>query len=144
MRIDGAWRLCDDGVMRPVIRGAIRAADGSWVLAPFLADTAADRTVFSFDILRALGLPPVESTDHLEGVGGRAGSVVLATQIQMTRETGETVLFKGQFAAVTDPVALDMSVLGRDITNFFALIVDRPQDLVCLLGQGHRYLIVSP
>jgi hypothetical protein len=36
-----------------------------------------------------------------------------------------------------------MSVLGRDITNFFALIVDRPQEVVCLLGQGHRYLIIS-
>ena len=128
--------------MCPVIRGAIRAADGSWVRAPFLADTAADRTVFSVDSLRALGLPPVQDTDHLEGLGGRADSIVLATQIQMTRETGEPVLFKGRFAAVTDPVALDMSVLGRDITNLFALIVDRPQDVVCLLGQGHRYLIV--
>lgn len=67
MRIDGAWRLCDDGVMRPVIRGSVRAVDGSWVMAPFLADTAADRTVFSADILRALGLPPVESTDRLAG-----------------------------------------------------------------------------
>jgi hypothetical protein len=36
-----------------------------------------------------------------------------------------------------------MSVLGRDIINLFALIVDRPQDIVCLLGQRHRYRIVQ-
>jgi hypothetical protein len=34
-----------------------------------------------------------------------------------------------------------MSILGRDITNQFALIIDRPRDLVCLLGPGHRYSI---
>jgi hypothetical protein len=34
-----------------------------------------------------------------------------------------------------------MSVLGRDISNLFALIVDRPRDLVCLLGSGHHYSI---
>jgi hypothetical protein len=34
-----------------------------------------------------------------------------------------------------------MSVLGRDITNLFGVIVDRPGDVVCLVGQGHRYLI---
>jgi hypothetical protein len=36
-----------------------------------------------------------------------------------------------------------MSVLGRDILNLFALIVDRPQETVCLLGQRHRYAIVA-
>jgi hypothetical protein len=50
-------------------------------------------------------------------------------------------VFKGRFAAFTDPKALDMSVLGRDITNLFAVIVDRPQDLVCLLGQRQHYRI---
>jgi hypothetical protein len=144
MRIDGAWRLCDDGIVRPVIRGEIRARDGSWVQAPFLADSAADRTVFSVDVLRALGLPSLGGAGQLEGVGGRTASEVVETQIQMTRETGGTVLFKGQFAGLTDPDALDMSVLGRDITNLFALIVDRPQDIVCLLGQGHRYVILPP
>ena len=61
----------------------------------------------------------------------------------MAREAGQTVLFKGQFAAFTDAAALDISVLGRDITNMFALIVDRPQDAVCLLGRGQQYKIVQ-
>ena len=30
MRIDGQWLVCDDGVVRPVISGEIRTADGSW------------------------------------------------------------------------------------------------------------------
>jgi hypothetical protein len=47
MRIDGAWRVCDDGVVRPVIVGEIKAPDGSWVDVPFLVDSAADRTVLS-------------------------------------------------------------------------------------------------
>lgn len=36
-----------------------------------------------------------------------------------------------------------MSVLGRDITNLFALIIDRPQDIVCMIAHLHRYSITS-
>ena len=50
--------------------------------------------------------------------------------------------FRGQFTAVTDPETLDMSVLGRNITSLFAVIVDRPGDVVCLIGQRHRYVVV--
>jgi hypothetical protein len=34
-----------------------------------------------------------------------------------------------------------MSVLGRDIMNLFAVVVDRPGDLVCMIGKGHSYTI---
>jgi hypothetical protein len=34
--------------------------------------------------------------------------------------------------------ALDICVLGRDITGLFGLIVDQPQGVVCMLGQRHR------
>jgi len=50
-------------------------------------------------------------------------------------------VFRGQYAAVTGLEALDISVLGRDITGLFAVIVDRLQEVVCLLGQHHRYSI---
>jgi hypothetical protein len=99
MRIDGAWRLCDDQVVRPTIRGRVHAQNGSWVDVVFLVDTAADRTVFSADVLGDLGLPPVPTADRLEGVGGRADSVVVATAIQLVRENGTEILFRGQFAA---------------------------------------------
>ena len=142
MRIDGAWLVCDDGIVRPVIRGEMVTKNGSWIQVPFLADTAADRTVLSGATLQALGLQPAGSAGHLEGVGGKAAAVVVETQIHMKRDTGEEVLFKGHFSAFTDVTTLDMSVLGRDITNLFAVIVDRLQDLVCLLGHGQRYIIV--
>jgi hypothetical protein len=32
-------------------------------------------------------------------------------------------------------------VLGRDITGLFAVIVDRPGNVICLLGQQHWYRI---
>ena len=70
-------------------------------------------------------------------------SVVLQTEIQLTRETGRKIIFRGQFAAVTELEALDISVLGRDISGLFAVIVDQPGDVVSLLGQRHRYSIVQ-
>lgn len=36
-----------------------------------------------------------------------------------------------------------MSVPGRDVTNLFALIVDRQRDLVCMVGTGHQYAITA-
>jgi hypothetical protein len=69
-------------------------------------------------------------------------SVVVETQIRFSREEeGHKVVFHGQYAAVTEIDALETSVLGRDIIGLFALIVDRPGDVVCLIGQRHRYTI---
>lgn len=56
MRIDGQWLVCDDGVMRPVIIGDIRTADGAWEQCEFLVDTGADRTVFNAAILAKRGV----------------------------------------------------------------------------------------
>jgi hypothetical protein len=67
----------------------------------------------------------------------------IQTQIVFVSDAGNRVVFRGQFAAVTDAADLDMSVLGRDITNLFAVVVDRPGNLVCLLGQQHCYVIQS-
>ena len=141
MLISGIWLLCADDVLRPVIPGEIRASDGSWVKALFLVDTAADRTTFSAGTLKTLHLQSSTTPEQLSGVGGRASSVVFATEIRLTRDGGGKVLFRGHYAAVTELESLDMSVLGRDITNLFAVIVDRPGDVVCLLGHRHRYTI---
>lgn len=143
MLIEGSWRVCDDGAVRPIVEAAILAGEGTWVPDAFLVDPAADRTVICGETLGSLGLPLVSSPTQLEGVGGRAECVLIDTQIRMIREAGATVVFKGRFAAFIDPAALDTSVLGRDITNLFALVIDRPQDQVCLLGKGHRYIITA-
>ena len=143
MRIDGKWLVCDDARVRPVFEGLVRARDDSRVRVLFLADTGADATVFSADIWLALDLPPAKDTIRIEGLGGFAASEMVKTDIKFKTQSGIPFSFKGQFAAITDRLALDMSVLGRNITNHFALIVDRPRDVVCLIGQGHRYGIVA-
>lgn len=141
MLLRGLWHLCDDGIVRPVIRGEVEAGNGSWVQVPFLVDVAADRTVFSADILAALRLQPLTASERLYGVGGSAASVVVQSQIQFLRDDTSPIRFRGQYAAFLELEALDMSVLGRDITNLFAVIVDRPRDFVGLLGQRHTYVI---
>jgi hypothetical protein len=34
MLISGTWHVCDDGLIRPVIRTEVQAGDGSWIKAP--------------------------------------------------------------------------------------------------------------
>ena len=67
MLINGTWHVCDDGVIHPVMRGEIQASDGSWVKAPFLLDTGADRTVLSADILQALRFQSIVTESQLGG-----------------------------------------------------------------------------
>lgn len=141
MRIDGEWYLCDDGIVRPTIRGEILDATGMWKPVPFLIDTGADRTVLSAPILASLALQPIATPDRLAGLGGITDVIVVETQVRLTHEESDNVKFRRQYAAVTELEALDMSVLGRDVTDLFAVIVDRPGDIVCLLGQRHRYAI---
>ena len=43
---------------------------------------------------------------------------------------------------VTNKETLDISVLGRDITNLFAVLVDWPQKTIRLLSQLHHYTII--
>jgi Aspartyl protease len=141
MRLDGQWLLCDDGVMRPVISGEILAGNSFWEKIEFLLDTGADRTVLSAVTLAKLNLQPVAMQEGISGLGGMADAVSVPTQIRLTHEAAGKVVFRGQYAAVTELEALDISILGRDITDVFAIIVDRFHDVVCLLEQRHRYSI---
>lgn len=143
MLISGMWHVCDDGIIRPVIHAEIQASDGSWVKAPLLLDTGADRTVFSTDILQARRLQPVVAGNRLGGVGGVASALIVETRMRLTRENNGNVMFRGQYAAITEAEALDISVLGRDVTNLFAIIVDWPQRVVYLVGQRHQYTIIQ-
>jgi predicted aspartyl protease len=100
MQMNGEWVLFSDGVERPVIRGEALASDGSWVRVPFLVDTGADRTVFSAGILALLRLQPVIAQERLSGLGGVVSSLIITTQIRLTREDAGKVVFRSQFAAV--------------------------------------------
>ena len=141
MLINGVWHLCDDEMTRPVINAEILTRDSSWIKVPFLVDTGADQTVFSADILAALHLSPVVAEEQIGGVGGIVSARIVETQIRLTHAEGGQVTLRGQYAGVTEVDALDMSVLGRDVMNLFAVIVDWPQQVVRLLGQKHQYPI---
>jgi Aspartyl protease len=141
MCIDGEWALFDDGVERSILAGDIKAGNEAWIKVPFLVDTGADRTVFSAAALARLGLQSIIAQDSISGLGGLAASVLVTTQLRLTREDAGKVVFRGQYAAVTVLEALDISVLGRDIMGLFVVIVDKPRNVVCLLGQRHRYTI---
>ncbi len=141
MLLPGYWLLCDDGVLRPVFQAKMVSTGGLPLTVEFLADTGADRTVLCAAILDNLGLPTLPASTRLGGVGGATTTVLVSTTILLPRDDGGSAAFRGQFAAFTEAEALDMSVLGRDISNLFTLIVDRPRDLVCLLGSGHQYSI---
>ena len=143
MRIDGGWYLFDDEVTRPVILGEVLARDGTWVRTLFLVDTGADRTVVNATACAKLGFDSSDQHEYLGGLGGITESINFETQIRLTRDGGGKPTFRGNYAAVVEEGTLDFSVLGRDILSLFAVIVDEPKQIVCLLAQRHSYTIVA-
>ena len=141
MRINGQWLHCSDGVVRPTVAVEALAGNGLWRKVHFQVDTGADCTVFSADFLADLALPSTPF-GPLSGVGGSTSSVVVKTSIRLERDDGGTYTITSPFAGVVAQSALERSVLGRDILDLFAVIVDRPGDVVCLLARGHRYAVV--
>jgi predicted aspartyl protease len=141
MRFDGEWLDCDDGITRPVIRAEILTASGNWRAIELLVDTGADRTVISANVLEMLKLETTAPLDRIAGVGGLVDSVNVNTQISLTRDDGRKAVFRGNYAACIDHESLDMSVLGRDILDMFAVIVDRRGVVVAIVGGQHRYTI---
>ena len=143
MRIDGEWLQCADAVVRPVIRGEVLNAEGVWKPIEFLVDTGADCTAFSAAVLDVLGFQSVKGHKQLGGVGGMADCVEVVTQIRLARDDGGKAVFRGRYAAFTRLESLDMGVLGRDIMQMLAVIVDRPAGVVALVRPNHRYRIQS-
>ena len=141
MRFNGEWLQCDDGIVRPVMRAEILTGEGSWRAVELLVDTGADRTVLSANVLESLSLQTTEPQDSIGGVGGLADSVIVKTQIRLTRDDGMRAVFRGEYAACVEHEALDMSVLGRDILEMFAVIIDRPTEVIAILSGRHRYKI---
>ena len=141
MRLDGEWLLCDDGIRRPVIRCDVLGDDGQWHAAEFLVDTGADRTVFNEDLLVMLALRQSQPGGEIRGVGGLAATIAIRTQVRMKCDDNRTVVFRGEFAGCRDTEVLDMSVLGRDVTQNLVVIIDRPADRVVLLSPGTGYTI---
>jgi hypothetical protein len=143
MRCDGEWLLCDDAVVRPVFRVEIAGTDNVWRSMELLADTGADRTVISANVFETLGFALPDEEHQIGGIGGVIGAFSIASRIRFMREDGTPVVFRGEYLACTEQSSLDMSVLGRDILDLFALIVDRQQGVLAMLGGQHSYAITA-
>ena len=141
MLCQGEWFQGSDGIVRPIVWAEVLGADGAWIKVPFLLDTGADRTVISAGVLHLLNLQGVQPLDRIGGVGGIVNSVDVATRIRLTRDDGQWVTLRGTYAACLQHETLDISVLGRDILNLFAVIVDRAADRVVLLHGSDSYAI---
>ena len=143
MRVNGKWLLCDDGVIRPVLLGFVRAATGQLVEVTFLLDAGADRTVFSadfYDLLRSLKTRgPAQVL--LSGVGGQARSILVETVIGFRKDDQRVVTVRGSFGVFLEGESADLSVLGRDVTNNFSVIYDYPNQIIALLAPPHSYQI---
>ena len=87
---------------------------------PMLLDTSADVTLLPRDYIELLGVMPVE--DKVYEVEGFDGGTKLAEVVQL-----ELVFlgrkFKGQFLLIDLP----MGILGRNILNAVALLLDGPR-----------------
>jgi hypothetical protein len=144
MQIIGEWFLCDDGMPRPIVRAQVFGTGKIIVNEHFLVDTGADRTVFSAALTGQLQLSVKQSPDELTlvGIGGGSGYVLLSTQLEFTRDDGGPARVQGEFAAFTDPVATDLSILGRDVLNHFDVIVSRRRNAVLLLSPNHQYQVM--
>jgi hypothetical protein len=143
MHVNGEWLVCEDGVIRPIVLGLIRAADGQMIQITFLLDAGADRTVFSVDFLSLLAPPRSSEAEQilLAGIGGRVSSITVDTVIGFTRDDGKVAAVRGPFTVFTESESAEMSVLGRDVTNNFSVIYDYPNRAVALLSRPHYYEI---
>jgi hypothetical protein len=110
-----------------------------------LVDSAADRTVLTYAVQADLQLPTVPPPPGLsfQGVGGTTPFIVVKTTLQFARTDGGPARFQGEFAVFTNPNALDMSILGRDVLNHLDVILSRRRNEVLLMAPPHQYT-VSP
>jgi hypothetical protein len=142
MLIAGEWRISDDGIRRPVLRGRVLAAAGPFIDELFLVDLGADRTVLSANLLDKLQLPAVPpATDTgLAGIGGKQPYVVMSTIIEFGSNIGP-VHIRGDYAAFTDFIATDMSILGRDVLCHFDVVASQRRNVVLLISGRHCYRV---
>lgn len=141
MLVRGEWLPGVDGIQRPCIRALLECGDGSRLAAMFIADTGADRSVLSAPVFQKLQCQTIPSDDRLVGVGGEVESVLVDTRLFLLDFDQVAATFRGPFAVFTDRNALDISILGRDVTAHFAVLVDRPGDRVCLVHPPHNCTI---
>lgn len=141
MRFDGRWEHASGNVWRPMLSAEVETATGAWIVCDFLVDTAADVTIISPDVLMQLGRPTTLAARQLGGVGGTVPTLEVWTTIRLRAPDGSVANIGGVRSAFGTAGAISESILGLDILSAFALIADRPNDILCLLRPPHDYTI---
>lgn len=105
----------------PLARVRIRAPNSAAEIVdvPMLIDSGSDLTLLPTAIVEQLGLDlPVEHDYELEGFDGRK-TVARSVKLQLTflKRT-----FSGRFILLDSPCG----ILGRNVLNHFALVLDGP------------------
>jgi hypothetical protein len=141
MRIAGKWHKCQDGGVRPVLLIRVCVLAGIPVEEPFLVDSGADRTVLSAALLISLGgsTSSAPAGVMLAGIGGTQGYVEIQASLNLPRDDGGIATIQGNLAAFTDPIATDLSILGRDVLDHFDVLLSRRRDEIALLAAPSRY-----
>jgi hypothetical protein len=121
----------------------VSGAEGKSHEVRFLVDTGADQSAFSAALLQELQIPAnsAEPGHIIKGIGGATGFVVVTTVMELTCADGTPARIRGQFSALTDPAATDLSILGRDVLNNFDVITSRRRNEVLLVGGNHQYRV---
>jgi len=143
--ISGEWLDNGEGIVLPIVRARIVGASGQSSHAEaFLIDSGAELTVFREALVNRLRLSIVPSPPGLSltGVGGRSDFVTLDATLEFDRDDGLAARVHGPYSAFTDPKAIDLSLLGRDVLHNFDLILSRQRNEVLLLAPNHRYQVV--
>jgi hypothetical protein len=143
MIVPGEWIHHTDGTLLPIVPIFVDLPDGRQLELDFLLDTGAERTVLTYSDLMKLETECEPSDEVLAGVGGTSRAVRVDQPLKFRKSDGEFVALNGPFLAFADPIALDLSVLGRDILGHFAVIVDKPKRAVMLLHGGHDYRVIA-
>jgi hypothetical protein len=143
MLIAGEWQVSDDGVTRPIVRVRVLGVDGRRVTDDFLIDSGADRTVLGATLMARSQLPATSAPPGLalRGIGGESAFVIVTTVLEFLRDDGGPVRVRGEFAGFTDPTAMDLSILGRDVLDHFDVLISRRRNERLLLAPRHRYRI---
>jgi hypothetical protein len=124
-----------------MITAEVETATGTWVRCDFLIDTGGDVTVISPDVLGKLGRPTTIAARQLGGVGGSVPTLEVWTTIRFSAPDGSVANIGGPRSAFAVPGSISECILGLDILSAFALIADRPNDILCLIRPPRVYTI---
>ena len=83
----------------------------------------------------------IPSPTKLGGIDGPVDALTVTTQIGFVERSGGLLTVSGPFDGLTAGRDGELSILGRDVLGRFAVIVDRPGNVVCLLTDRHHYVI---